>query len=151
MIPGPVQANIAAHGYLSDDLRKRDKLSVIFTYLPRQPYSVLMDIADGSPSGFRSPNSIVWEVSREILHDAVIMGQPSGIGDFSASVFGARRVQLRVQGTDTWGHDAGYHYDIRLSRAQLRSFLLRTLDVVPAGQETGYLDIDRQLERLLSS
>lgn len=146
-----VQAVVTGQGYLSTEPDLRDDLSVIFTYRPADPYSVLMDISMSDPDGYQTSDSTRWEVSRETIHDVVILGKlTSGGGDFIASSLSARRVRLRMVGTDAWGHNAGYHYDMHLSRAKLRAFMLRTMDVVPVGQESGFLDIDRQLERLLS-
>ena len=146
----PVQADIDGHGYLSSEPGERDDVSLIFTYRPHQPYSVLLDIALRDQRGNRMSRSTVWEVSREVLHEAVMLGRPSGLGDFSASAFSARRMQLRVRGADHLGRDAGYHYDMRLSRAKLRSFLLSTMDAVPLGRESSRLNMDYQLQMLLS-
>jgi hypothetical protein len=143
-----IQAVITGHGYFSVTPDVRDDLSVIFTYRPEHPYSLLMDITVADPDGFEESDSAVWEVSRETIHDVVMLGRSSGVGDFSASILGTRRVRLRV--LDTASRDRDTYYDMYLSRAKLRSFLLRTMDAVPVGRESERLDIDAQLERLLA-
>lgn len=145
------QSVITGRGYFSTTPDMRDDLSVIFTYRPAHPYSVLMDIGVSDPSGYRAPDSALWEVARETIYDVVMLGKPtSGVGDFTVSSLSARRVLLRVVGTDALGRNADYCYDMHLSRMKLRAFLLRTMAAVPIGHETGHLDMDRQLQELLS-
>lgn len=142
-----VQEIILGYGYLSSASHRRDDVSLVFTYRPRHPYSVLMDIA--MAHDYLS-DPVVWEVSRETLRDAVILGRSNDTGDFRAAPLGSRRVRLRVMGTDVWGRDAGYHYDMHVSRAKLRSFLARTATAVPFGHEAGLLNLDAQLQKLLA-
>lgn len=143
----PVAKVIPGHGYLSTDSNIRDDLSLVFTYCQNHPYSVLMDITSiDAPSS----RSVRWEVSRETLYEAVVLGRPSGEGDFRVSVFSSRRARIRLIGTDPCNDDGQYHYSIYLDSRRLRSFLRRTIDLVPIGRESEHLDIDAQLERMFT-
>ena len=145
------QAVIVGRGHLSTTPHFSDNLSVIFTYRTAQPYSMLMDIGVSDPEGYRASDSAVWEVGRESIYDVVILGKAvGGEGDFTAFSLDQDTVLLRVVGTDALGRNADYHYDMHLNRMALREFLLRTLALVPIGQESGHLDMDRQLQELLS-
>jgi Streptomyces sporulation and cell division protein, SsgA len=146
----PIVQGFTSHGYLSTEPHIRDELSLVFTYQPHHPYSVLIDISTLRSYDRSVSDSTRWEVSREVLHEAVVLGRPSGIGDFHASTLGTRRMKLRLTDPRTSEYYPPSHYDMYVNRARLRGFLLRTLDIVPLGQEADCLDIDGQLEKLLA-
>ncbi len=148
---GPVvQAVIPGRGYHSKAPDVREDLSVVFTYRRDRPYSILMDIAQADPYDGSFSNAVRWEVSRETLYEGMTLGRSSGVGDFSASMLGTRRMLLSLSGTGSCTCGTEHHYDMHLNYRTLCAFLARTAECVPLGQESGFLDIDGQLERMFA-
>lgn len=81
-----------------------------------------------------------WEFSRELL--AAGMDAPSGAGDVRVRPFGYERTVLEF-------HAAEGIAMVHVRTAELRRFLRRAQELVPAGQEHRFLDVDRSLAQLL--
>lgn len=127
-------------------------VSVLFMYHPDDPYSVTMDITVRDYSvdiGADEYHVQRWEIARETVYQAAVWGTPSGCGDLHASAPDEESLVLRLWDPRSCpDHQA--HFDIRLPRSTVRSFIRRTLRAVPAGTESAYLDIDADLERLFA-
>ncbi|MFE4646810.1 SsgA family sporulation/cell division regulator [Streptomyces sp. NPDC056730] len=83
---------------------------------------------------------VTWEFSRELL--ATGMTEPVGYGDVRVRPFGYGRTVLEFHAPEGTAM-------VHLRTAELRRFLERTQDLVPAGHEHLYLDLDHDLTELL--
>jgi hypothetical protein len=124
-------------------------------YTSADPYAVRMafDVGTDTP--------VEWILARDLL--AAALQGPEGIGDVrawpsaascdpdtlivpaEASTVGARRGILNIAMSSPFGQA-----QFEVSAAAIDTFLERTYRVVPAGQESGYLDFDAELADLLS-
>ena len=140
----PIRQRIVGHAHHSTG--PRCDISVLFEYHPDNPYSVRLEITmiyDDSEA------TKPWEVARELLYAGTVWGTPTGIGDFRVSLLSEDLVQLRLMDSLSCPSEQAY-LDMHLSCRPLRSFLQRTLSAVPAGSESAFLDIDRELSELFA-
>jgi hypothetical protein len=74
-----------------------------------------------------------------------VVASPVVAGPVAASPVGARQGILNIAMSSPFGHA-----QFEISAPAIGAFLERTYQVVPAGQESGYLDFDAELTELLS-
>jgi hypothetical protein len=108
-------------------------------YSCADPYAITMafDVGTDQP--------VEWALSRDLL--VASLHAHEGIGDFQAwpsGVPGGGQV-LHLSMTSPFGHA-----QFEATADDISAFLGRTFDLVPAGQELTYLDIDAELAELLS-
>ncbi len=113
-------------------------LRATLRYDPADPFAV--------EATFRAADeAISWVIARDLLHDGLLA--EAGVGDvrvwpqaWQDGVLDLVLIELRSpDGQATLAIDA----------ADLEAFLRRTLDVVPRGCESAYLDLDTVIDRLL--
>ncbi|MFE9428613.1 SsgA family sporulation/cell division regulator [Kitasatospora sp. NPDC006697] len=107
-------------------------------YRSAEPYAVRLELSVGAGEPVR------WVFARELLRT----GLRRAVGDGDVSVRPgtgelADRVVLTLVGEDSTGR-------LRVGRADLRRFLRRTEELVPAGREHEHLDLDALIGRLLA-
>ena len=127
------------------------------SYTSADPYAVRMafDVGTDEP--------VEWILARDLL--AAALHGPEGIGDVRAWPSAAScdpDAGIVPEGANTEGATAGYvilniamsspfgQAQFEASARAIGAFLERTYQVVPAGQESGYLDFDAELTELLS-
>jgi len=116
------------------------ELAAGLRYSRRDPYAVRVSF----DAGLGGP--VEWVLGRDLL--AAALEGPEGIGDVRAwpsrGAAGGERVLVIVlappEGSARF--EAG--------AAGIEAFLARTFELVPAGQESGCLDLDAELAELLS-
>ncbi|MCX4790724.1 MULTISPECIES: SsgA family sporulation/cell division regulator [unclassified Streptomyces] len=82
---------------------------------------------------------VSWEFSRELL--AAGVDGAAGVGDVRIRPFGYDRTVLEF-------HAAEGIAMVHVHTAELRRFLARAQELVPAGEEHRFLDLDRSLTEL---
>jgi hypothetical protein len=123
-----------------------DDLTVPLTarldYDTQDPYAIVLSL----DAGREEP--VEWTFSRELL--AAALHAPEGIGDVRAwpSKSGQGAVQEKVLNIELGSPDG--HALFEASAAGIGAFLARTYEVVPAGQESAFIDFDAELTELLS-
>ncbi|MFE2496973.1 SsgA family sporulation/cell division regulator [Streptomyces scopuliridis] len=101
------------------------------------PFAVRMAFP---PPATLEGTEVTWEFSRELL--ATGMTEPVGVGDVRVRPFGYGRTVLEFHAPEGTAM-------VHLRTSELRRFLERSQDVVPAGHEHLYLDLDHDLTQLL--
>ncbi|MFE2032191.1 SsgA family sporulation/cell division regulator [Streptomyces scopuliridis] len=101
------------------------------------PFAVRMAFP---PPATLEGTEVTWEFSRELL--ATGMTEPVGVGDVRVRPFGYGRTVLEFHAPEGTAM-------VHLRTSELRRFLERSQDVVPAGHEHLYLDLDHDLTELL--
>jgi hypothetical protein len=114
-------------------------------YSRQDPYAIRMSL----DAGGQEP--VTWHVSRDLLA-AALLG-PEGIGDVRAwpsfspvapgTALGEKILNIELGPLDGYSR-------FEASAEGIAAFLARTYELVPAGAETGYLNIDAGLAELLS-
>ena len=149
--PNLIVQDVGGVGYHEAEPHFDDDLVVTFTYRRDRPYSVMLGISNVDPHDGSLSTPQVWEVARDVLYEGVVLGVPSGIGDLRVATPNSTVTQVQLMHSDEDCCDGECaRYDMNLPRREVRSFLLRSLKAVPEGQESGYLDIDASLDRLLA-
>lgn len=82
---------------------------------------------------------VSWEFSRELLASG--METTAGMGDVRVRPFGYDRTVLEF-------HAAEGIAMVHVRTAELRRFLARAEELVPVGEESGFLGLDRDLAEL---
>ncbi|WP_228973801.1 SsgA family sporulation/cell division regulator [Streptomyces sp. DH12] len=114
-----------------------DVVPAVLGYACADPYTVRMTFpAAATLEGVE----VVWEFSRELL--AAGLEGPAGLGDVRVRPYGHGRTVVEF-------HACEGVAVIHLRTGELRDFLRRALDLVPAGREHLHLDLDGRLARLL--
>ncbi len=114
-------------------------------YRRQDPYAVTLTLDTGADK------PVVWSLSRDLV--AAALHSPEGLGD-------VRAWPVSVPAEDT-GELDGQILVIELgppdgcarfeaAAAQVEAFLACTYELVPDGQETGYLNVDAELAALLN-
>ncbi|WP_189824525.1 SsgA family sporulation/cell division regulator [Streptomyces finlayi] len=85
---------------------------------------------------------VVWTFARELLTSG--LDEAAGVGDVQLRPYGYGRTVLELHATEGVAM-------VHIRTAELRRFLKQTLELVPAGTEHRYLDVDQDLAQLLSS
>ncbi len=114
-----------------------ETLPAVLSYDRTDPFAVRM--AFPAPATLRG-TEVSWEFSRELL--ATGMDAPAGVGDVRVRPFGYDRTVLEF-------HAAEGIAMVHVRTAELRRFLRRAQQLVPAGAEHRFLDLDRNLTDLL--
>ncbi|MER7722870.1 SsgA family sporulation/cell division regulator [Streptomyces sp. NPDC096323] len=130
-IEQPVQARMVASA------PQMETLPAVLSYNRTDPFAVRM--AFPAPATLQGAE-VSWEFSRELL--AAGMEGPAGIGDVRVRPFGYDRTVLEF-------HAAEGIAMVHVHTAELRRFLRRAQELVPAGDEHRFLDLDRSLTHLL--
>lgn len=101
------------------------------------PFAVRMAFP---PPATLEGTEVTWEFSRELLTTG--MTEPVGVGDVRVRPFGYGRTVLEFHAPEGTAM-------VHLRTSELRRFLERSQDLVPAGREHLYLDLDHDLTELL--
>jgi len=123
-------------------------LTAEWSYSSQDPYAVMMSLDTGADE------PIQWSFARELLTAALLA--PAGMGDVQAwpttvsacpaeDGAGAEGKFLNIMLASPDGC-ARFEADA----AGIEAFLARTYELVPAGQESGYLNLDAGLVELLA-
>ncbi|MFJ5724369.1 SsgA family sporulation/cell division regulator [Streptomyces sp. NPDC093149] len=116
---------------------RMETLPATLQYDRRDPFAVRMAFpATATLEG----TEVSWEFSRELL--AAGMDAAAGVGDVRIRPFGYDRTVLEFHA------DEGIAM-VHVRTAELRRFLERAQELVPAGDEHRFLDLDRGLTHLL--
>jgi hypothetical protein len=116
-------------------------------YRGQDPYAIRIafHVGTGQP--------VEWTLARDLL--AAALRAPEGIGDVQAwpstapgeagacEGAGAGRRILNIAMSSPFGHA-----QFEVSARAVEEFLWRTYEIVPAGQESGFLDFDAELTEL---
>ncbi|WP_393062741.1 SsgA family sporulation/cell division regulator [Streptomyces sp. LN549] len=114
-----------------------ETLPAVLSYDRTDPFAVRM--AFPAPATLEG-TEVSWEFSRELL--AAGMDAAAGVGDVRVRPFGYDRTVLEF-------HAAEGIAMVHVRTAELRRFLRRAQELVPAGDEHRFLDLDRSLTDLL--
>ena len=109
----------------------------------RDPFAVTMVFyPNGDPDG--GP-PISWTFARELIAQG--MHRPAGIADVRIEPHNMIAIRLTLSAP---GDDGGTEsQSLYLPRRAVRRFLLQSYDAVPAGRESGFLELDAELADLL--
>jgi hypothetical protein len=123
-------------------------LTAEWCYSRQDPYAVTMSLNTGANE------PVKWTFCRELLAAALLA--PAGIGDVQAWPAAASAASAE-DGAGTSEKIINIVLDspdgsarFEAGAAGIEEFLARTHEVVPAGQESGYLNIDAGLAELLT-
>jgi Streptomyces sporulation and cell division protein, SsgA len=123
-------------------------LTAEWCYSRQDPYAVTMSLNTGADE------PVKWTFCRELLAAALLA--PAGIGDVQAWP-AAESAASAEDGAGTSEKIINIVLDspdgcarFEAGAAGIEEFLARTYEVVPAGQESGYLNIDAGLTELLT-
>lgn len=114
-----------------------ETLPAVLSYDRTDPFAVRM--AFPAPATLEG-TEVSWEFSRELL--AAGLDAPAGVGDVRVRPFGYDRTVLEF-------HAAEGIAMVHVRTAELRRFLRRAQELVPAGDEHRFLDLDGSLTHLL--
>ncbi|MFF8382751.1 spore wall synthesis regulator SsgD [Streptomyces kanasensis] len=116
---------------------RMDVVPAVLGYACADPYAVRMTFpASATLEGVE----VVWEFSRELL--AAGLEGPAGAGDVRVRPHGQDRTVVEF-------HACEGVAVIHVRTGELRGFLRRALELVPAGREHLHLDLDGHLAQLL--
>lgn len=106
-------------------------------YEPADPFAVRVSFPPAaSLDGFE----VEWTFGRDLL--AAGTHQPAGGGDVHVWPCGPERTVLEFRAEEGMAM-------VQFNTADVHEFLSRSYDLVPAGDEGGYLDLDAELAALL--
>lgn len=114
-----------------------ETLPAVLSYDRTDPFAVRM--AFPAPATLEG-TEVSWEFSRELL--AAGMDASAGAGDVRIRPFGYDRTVLEFHASEGIAM-------VHVRTAELRRFLRRAQELVPAGEEHRFLDLDRGLADLL--
>ena len=123
------------------------EVPALLRYEPSDPFAVRIAFGDvGDPNAGVDPDGggIAWLVSRELLQSG--LDQPAGDGDVRVWPASAATDVLFLHLRAPSGEAL-----FELSRATVAAFLRQTESLVPTGSETDLLDLDDELQVLLSN
>jgi hypothetical protein len=115
---------------------RMETLPATLMYDRRDPFAVRM--AFPAPATLEGTD-VSWEFSRELL--AAGVDGAAGVGDVRIRPFGYDRTVLEFHATEGIAM-------VHVRTAELRRFLARAQELVPAGEEHRFLDLDRSLTEL---
>jgi hypothetical protein len=123
-------------------------LTAEWSYSSQDPYAVLMSLDTGADQ------PVQWSFARDLLASGLLA--PAGMGDVQVWPAAASAAALEDEaGTGeqilniALGSPAG-SARFETDAAGIEAFLARTFELVPAGHESGYLNIDAGLADLLA-
>ncbi|MFE4369509.1 SsgA family sporulation/cell division regulator [Streptomyces sp. NPDC056835] len=131
VIEQAVQARLVA------SIPRLETVPATLRYDRADPFAVRMAFP---PPATLEGTEVTWEFSRELL--ATGMTEPVGVGDVRVRPFGYGRTVLEFHAPEGTAM-------VHLRTSELRRFLERSQDLVPAGREHLYLDLDHDLTELL--
>ncbi|PVE12612.1 SsgA family sporulation/cell division regulator [Streptomyces scopuliridis] len=131
VIEQAVQARLVA------SVPRLETVPATLRYDRADPFAVRMAFP---PPATLEGTEVTWEFSRELLTTG--MTEPVGVGDVRVRPFGYGRTVLEFHAPEGTAM-------VHLRTSELRRFLERSQDVVPAGHEHLYLDLDHDLTELL--
>ncbi|MFJ5222577.1 SsgA family sporulation/cell division regulator [Streptomyces sp. NPDC088400] len=131
VIEQAVQARLVA------SVPRADTVHATLRYDRADPFAVRMAFP---PPATLEGTEVTWEFSRELL--ATGMTEPIGVGDVRVRPFGYGRTVVEFHAPEGTAM-------VHLRSWELRDFLERSEDLVPAGREHLYLDLDHDLAELL--
>ncbi|WP_326810262.1 SsgA family sporulation/cell division regulator [Streptomyces scopuliridis] len=131
VIEQAVQARLVA------SVPRLETVPATLRYDRADPFAVRMAFP---PPATLEGTEVTWEFSRELLRTG--MTEPVGVGDVRVRPFGYGRTVLEFHAPEGTAM-------VHLRTSELRRFLERSQDVVPAGHEHLYLDLDHDLTELL--
>ncbi|MBB5937278.1 SsgA family sporulation/cell division regulator [Streptomyces zagrosensis] len=106
-------------------------------YEPADPFAVCVSFPPtASLDGFE----VEWAFGRDLLE--IGLREPAGSGDVHIWPCGPELTVLEFRAVEGMAM-------VQLNTADLREFLGRSYELVPAGDEGGYLDVDADLAALL--
>ncbi|HEV7212257.1 MAG TPA: SsgA family sporulation/cell division regulator [Blastococcus sp.] len=123
------------------------EVPALLRYDPSDPFAVRIafgDVGDENGSVDADGGGIAWLVSRELLLSG--LDQPAGDGDVRVWPASAATDVLFLHLRAPSGEAL-----FELSRATVAAFLRQTESLVPAGSESDLLDLDDELQMLLSN
>jgi hypothetical protein len=123
-------------------------LAAEWSYSSQDPYAVMMSLDTGADQ------PVKWTFARDLLVTALLA--PAGMGDVQAwpstesadPLSGGADAGEKLLNIKLGSPDGSAHFEA--DAAGIEAFLARTYELVPAGQESGYLDIDAGLAELLA-
>jgi len=116
---------------------RMETLPATLHYDRKDPFAVRM--AFPAPATLEG-TEVSWEFSRELL--ATGMDAPAGVGDVRVRPFGYDRTVLEFHAVEGIAM-------VHVRTSELRRFLKRAQELVPAGDESLFLDLDGDLTDLL--
>lgn len=116
---------------------RMETLPATLRYDREDPFAVR--IAFPAPATLEGAD-VSWEFSRDLLAKGV--DAPAGVGDVRVRPFGHERTAFEF-------HAAEGVALVHVRTSELRRFLRRVQELVPAGDEHRFLDLDRGLAELL--
>ena len=123
------------------------EVPALLRYEPSDPFAVRIafgDVGDQNATVDPDGGGIAWLVSRELLQSG--LDQPAGDGDVRVWPASAAADVLFLHLRAPSGEAL-----FELSRATVAAFLRQTESLVPTGSETDLLDLDDELQVLLSN
>ena len=123
------------------------EVPALLRYDPSDPFAVRIafgDVGDQNAAVDPDGGGIAWLVSRELLQSG--LDQPAGDGDVRVWPASAATDVLFLHLRAPSGEAL-----FELSRATVAAFLRQTESLVPTGSETDLLDLDDELQVLLSN
>lgn len=123
------------------------EVPALLRYEPSDPFAVRIafgDVGDQNATVDPDGGGIAWLVSRELLQSG--LDQPAGDGDVRVWPASAATDVLFLHLRAPSGEAL-----FELSRATVAAFLRQTESLVPTGSETDLLDLDDELQTLLSN
>jgi Streptomyces sporulation and cell division protein, SsgA len=115
-------------------------LTADLRYSRQDPYAVRMSLDTYLDEPVR------WILSRDLLTAA--LHAPEGIGDVRAWPSAEPGAGEKVLNIELGPPSGSARFEV--SAAEIGAFLAQTYELVPAGQESGYLNLDAGLAELLS-
>ena len=131
VIEQAVQARVVA------SVPRMETVPATLRYDLQDPFAVRMAFP---PPATLEGTEVTWEFSRELLATGV--NEPVGLGDVRVRPFGYGRTVLEFHAPEGTAM-------VHLRTSELRRFLERAQDLVPAGREHLFLDLDHDLTELL--
>lgn len=110
----------------------------VLHYHPADPFAVRIAFP---PEISLDGSAVEWTFARELLREG--MDTPTGTGDVRVRPLGRSRMLLELHVDDGVAM-------VQMNAAEIRVFLERSYDAVPAGREARHLDLDRGLAELFS-
>ncbi|MYZ34941.1 MULTISPECIES: SsgA family sporulation/cell division regulator [unclassified Streptomyces] len=131
VIEQAVQARLVA------SVPRTETVSATLRYDRTDPFAVRMAFP---PLATLEGTEVTWEFSRELLASGI--HEPVGLGDVRVRPFGYGRTVLEFHAPEGTAM-------VHLRTSDLRRFLERSEDLVPAGHEHLHLNLDHDLTELL--
>lgn len=122
-----------------DERGRSHAIDTVLGYRRNDPFAVTMTFLTGD-------GDLTWTFGRELLARGV--SAPTGDGDvrIAPSVASDGRATVTIELTSPDGHLA-----LTARTGDVQDFLVRSHAVVPAGEESNHLDVDRLIAQVLAA